>query len=35
MLSFYDFHVTYISLDGAQSNRVLMKMFLPENKKKV
>jgi hypothetical protein len=31
MLSLYDFTVTYVSIDGAQSNRSFMKMFLPEN----
>ena len=29
MLSLYGFHITYISVDGAQSNRVLMKILLP------
>lgn len=33
MLGVYGFHVTYMSLDGAQTNRVFMKMFLPEDEK--
>lgn len=33
MLSIYGFTVTYISMDGAQVNRVFMKMLLPEDQK--
>lgn len=30
-MGLFGFNVTYISIDGAQSNRTFMKMFLPEN----
>ncbi|XP_053409240.1 uncharacterized protein LOC128559964 [Mercenaria mercenaria] len=33
LLSLYGFRVTYLSLDGAQSNRSFMKMLLPEDQK--